>query len=235
MKRRSDRSEGSAKRIKSEVSRCILHVKGIQHGDFTLLSSVKGSPDEKLAQLHEIRERRLLEPQDSPNRMEDVCNEIPESVDSSDVHTLGYHRGCYQKFTKNLDRLKSSEVSTSNQESMLRSPRSKSTPTVLFPPECIFCQKLEIKVSGKTERCVTFPTFKNNDGGLKEPTWKQIESRALELGNHRLHRMVHGEDLFAKEAQFHSTCRKSFNLQYLNHVRNTSKSTSSPTVETAAS
>lgn len=47
----------------------------------------------------------------------------------------------------------------------------------LFPPECIFCEKLELKSCGKTERCVKFPVFKDKDRALKEPTWKQIEPR----------------------------------------------------------
>lgn len=221
MKRKSNTSECRSKR-KSEVFTCILHTKDIQHGDFTLLSNVKGSAEEKLEQLHNIRERRLLEPRDSPNRMEAVCYQIPESVDVDDLNTVGYHRGCYQKFMKNLDRLKSKTESTKGQEPALRSPRSKATPTVLFPQECIFCQRLEVKVAGKTERCIKF----------REPTWKQIETRAIELGNYRLHRMVHGEDLFAREANFHNSCRKSFNLQYINHVRNTSRATNRLSTET---
>ena len=60
-----------------------------------------------------------------------------------------------------------------------------------------------MKVSGKTERCGKFPVFKDKDGTLKEPTWKQVESRSLELGLHRLHCMVQGKDLFAREEIFH--------------------------------
>ena len=59
----------------------------------------------------------------------------------------------------------------------------------------------------------------------KEPTWKQIEPRALELGNSRLHRKVQAEDLFASEAQFHPSCRKSFNLKYANYLRDTARAT----------
>ena len=54
---------------------------------------------------------------------------------------------------------------------------------------------------------------------MKEPTWKQIESRSIEIGLHRLHRMAQGEDLFAREENFHQSCRKSFNLKYINHLR----------------
>ena len=89
----------------------------------------------------------------------------------------------------------------------------------MFPPECVFCDKLEVKVSGETERCSRFPVYKNISGSFKVPTWKQIEPRALEVGLYRLYRKVYGEDLFAKEANFHPSCRKSFNLQYINHAQ----------------
>ena len=95
----------------------------------------------------------------------------------------------------------------------------------LFPPECIFCEKRELKSCGKIERCIKFPVFKDKDGALKKPTWKQIEPRALELGNSRLNRKVQGEDLFAREAQFHPSCRKSFNLKYAKYLRDTARPT----------
>lgn len=38
--------------------------------------------------------------------MEDVCNQIPETLAGEHLEAIGYHRGCYQKFTKNQDRLK---------------------------------------------------------------------------------------------------------------------------------
>ena len=104
MKRKSDHSVGQEVRLRkrSAVS-CILHVSGIQHGDFTPLSNVKRSATDKVAQLHNIRHRRLIEPRDSPNRMEDVCNQIPEGLAGAYLEAIGYHRGCYQMFTKNQD------------------------------------------------------------------------------------------------------------------------------------
>lgn len=161
--------------------------------------------------------------------MEDVCNHIPESLAGADLEIIGYHRGCYQNFTKNQKRLKCSV--TSNEASISCSPRKppSSSARQLFSPDCIFCGRLEVKVSGKTERCIKFPVFKDKDGVLKEPTWKQIEPRALELGLHHLHRMVQGEDLFAKEANFHQSCRKSFNLKYANHLRDTAQATAQAT------
>lgn len=222
---KSDNGGGSEELWKRPPVSCILHVSGIQHLDFTSLSQVKGSATDKLAQLHSIRDRRLNEPHDSPFRMEDVCNRIPESLAGADLEAIGYHRGCYQHFTKNQDRLKCSV--TSNEASTSRSPRKRpsSSAMQLFPTECIFCGRIEQKVSGKTERCINFAVFMDKGGALKEPTWKQIEPRALELGLHCLHRMVQGEDLFAREANFHKSCRKSFNLKYVNHLRDTGQAT----------
>jgi len=223
-KRKSDNGGGWQELQKRPPITCILHVPGIEHLDFTPFSKVQGSATEKLAQLHSIRVRRLAEPLDSPYRMKDVCNHIPERLDGVDLETVGYHRGCYQNFTKNQKRLRCS--ADSYDASTSRSPRksASSSAVQMFPPDCIFCGKLEVKVSGKTERCIKFPVFKDKGGGLKDPTWKQIEPRAFELGLHQLHRMVQGADLFAREAKCHRTCHISFNLKYTNHLRDAAKS-----------
>ena len=86
------------RKLDANVERCILHASGIQH---------KGSAGEKLAYLLDIREKRLNEPHDSPYRMENICSLIPESLANVNIKEVGYHRGCYQNFTKNLDRLRS--------------------------------------------------------------------------------------------------------------------------------
>ena len=174
-----------------------------------------------------------MEPRDSPNRMEDICNQIPETLAGANLEAIGYHRGCYQKFTKNQDWLKCS-ATPNESASTTRSPCKASSLSVmrLFSPECIFCEKLEVKLHGKTEGCIKFPMFKDKDGTLKEPTWKQIEPRALELGNSRLHHKAQGEDLFAREAQFHPSCRNSFNLKYANYLRDTALAANCDKTET---
>uniref|UniRef100_UPI00358E3B67 uncharacterized protein n=1 Tax=Myxine glutinosa TaxID=7769 RepID=UPI00358E3B67 len=154
-----------------------------------------------------------------------------QSLAGADLETIGYHRGCYQNFTKKQDRLKCSAISTEAATSRSHRKLPSSSAMQLFPPECIFCGRLELKVSGKTERCINFAVFKDKDGALKEPSWKQIEPRALELGLHSLHRMVQGEDLFVREANFHNSCRKSFNLKYVNHLRDTGQ-TKNRTIDT---
>ena len=59
----------SCKKRERVKENCILHVLGIEHGSFTFLSNVKGSPADKLEYLHGIRNMRLQEPYDSPYRM----------------------------------------------------------------------------------------------------------------------------------------------------------------------
>ena len=107
--------------------------------------------------------------------MEDVCNQIPETLAGANLEAIGYHRGCHQKFTKNQDRLKCS-VTPNARGLTIRSPRKSSSSSAirLFPPECTFCEKLELKLSGKTERCIKFPMFKTKDEALKDPTSKQL-------------------------------------------------------------
>lgn len=204
---------------------CILHVPGFENEDFIPLSQVKGSATEKLVHLHAIRDKRLQEPLDSVCRMEEVCDLIPESLAEVNLAVTGYHLACYKHFTRNQERLKKKPTVTPPKSSTSRSPRKRLTSSTpqLFPPECIFCRKLEVKVLGKTQRCIKFPVYKSKEGIMKEPTWKKIESQALELGLHRLHRMVQGEDLFAREANYHQSCRKSFDLNYANHKRLTSR------------
>ena len=43
---------------------------------------------------------------------------------------------------------------------------------------------------------------------------------------------MQGEDLFAREAQFHPSCRKSFNLKYINCLRDTARTTSCDKTDT---
>ena len=77
-----------------------------------------------------------------------MCDLIPGSIDGLDTTKTGWHRGCYQRFTKNLDRLKVKPAVKSPVESPLSSPRklapkrSLGKSAFLFPAnECLFCDK----------------------------------------------------------------------------------------------
>ena len=75
---------------------CILRYESSNCESFTYLSDTK-NPNDRLQHLKDIRDLRLSKPQGSVHRMESVCNGIP--TDLRDNH--GYHRDCYQHFTKN--------------------------------------------------------------------------------------------------------------------------------------
>ena len=84
---------------------------------------------------------------------------------------------------------------------------AKSSP--IFPGECIFCDLVEIKIAGKTERINKF-TLKH--------AWGEIEEWAKEMENSILYRKVKETDLFAVEAQFYWSSRMEFTTVYHNYV-----------------
>jgi len=189
----------------TKTEKCLIHVlRGVKHDKFTALQTV-ADPTERLAVLHEIRDLRLAESPSSALRMEEVCRQIPDSLDGYDLTITGYHRGCYQYFSKNLDRLKSrnrSEPAFSHRHS----PRKPGNTATVFGPECIFCEKEgPIHVTIKNTRTTQRPTkFTMTEA------WQKIEALAEEKGNQSLLRRIKGVDLFAAEARFHSYCRKEF-------------------------
>ena len=96
----------------------------------------------------------------------------------------------------------------------------------LFPLECIFFEKLELKLCWETERCIKFPMFKDKNRALKEPTWKQIEPQTLKLRNSHFNRELQSENLFAREAWLHPSAHKSFSLtEYANYRCDTVQAT----------
>ena len=85
---------------------------------------------------------------------------------------------------------------------------------MLFPPECIFCEKVEIKTHGTTERPKEFPHWKHKDSG-----WSKIAPIAELMGNNRLFRLIAGVDLHAKSAKYHRSCYVDFTLSHENFKR----------------
>ena len=203
----------------SENQTCIIHSTAItDHGTFIPFTAIKTSPEDRLLQFQQIRERRLLQPHSSPHRMEDACNLIPDTLPSN-LEDIGYHRKCYSNFVHHLERIKDDKEpqgSTSSQPTVRKKLRySTPSSSPLFPPECIFCGKIEIKHRNRnTERAVPFPSFKNKDN-----QWEQIESRAKEMEMHELYLKVKDKDLFAVEAKHHFGCMKDFRTKYFNFQR----------------
>lgn len=177
MPNRKRKRSGNGRATIPKTGKCILHVpSSSDHGPFTNLSNVKGTPIQKLQYLHDIRDRRYRQPHGSPFRMQSACDQIPATL-PDDLESVGYHRLCYQLFTKNLDRL-GDETESGTSTTLQRSTRKKHTGP-LFPPECIFCKKPEIKGRGrKTERTETFSSWKN-----KKNAWEKNRITSFRNGS----------------------------------------------------
>ena len=130
-RKRCDTAENPSKKLPLKL--CILHDPSLsQHGKFANLSSSKGDPDDKLSYIHDIRDLRLNEPVTSPYCMNDICDQIPLSMEGLPLKITGYHQNCYKQFTMNLDHLKkfndsgSSESSSSQIKISLRQHKTQS-------------------------------------------------------------------------------------------------------------
>ena len=227
--------EPSSKRKKRETEqKCIIHESNIKHSEtnkFVPLSNVKGNPQEKLDYLLSICSNKMKQANSISfaRKLETIFKTIPKTVDGLELDSIGYHSECYKSFTKNAERFKVQLSKFSSTVKAARSPR-KSAPLGslnLFPAECIFCDKIQRKVKGRTENCQTFPVFKKNKK-VKEESWREIEPRAIKMNLNRLVRKVKGEDLFAKRAMYHKSSFKEFGLKYINYLKTEDKSVESP-------
>ena len=73
--------------------------------------------------------------------------------------------------------------------------------TGLFDDTCIFCEKKKKKVKQEQQNLVQIQTFEIQES---------IVNEATELGDVNLLRKINGIDLIAKEAKYHSWCRKDY-------------------------
>ena len=173
---------------------CIIHNEDSKAENFVYL---KESSFQKIC---DIRDKRLSLPIGSKQRMEKECAQIPADISSG----TGYHRDCYQKFTMNLKRLQ--VVENEEKSRTKRASRGNGNESIIFSPECIFCNRSErkkIKVKGTwtTEGTSTF------DLGGGESLQRLVEKRKDE----DMARRIRGYDLFACEAQYHRSCRMNYN------------------------
>ena len=105
--------------------------------DFVCLSDLE-NPQKRFRKICKIRDKRLKEPLCSSRRMQDVCEQIPPEFGNND----GYHRGCSQRFTMNISRLK--VISKPRKKQKERLPRRDSIEgkdKTLFLPNCLFCKR----------------------------------------------------------------------------------------------
>lgn len=186
---------------------CILHKKDSTCEQFTYISKTN-NPNERFKRIKDIQKKRVSQPLDSPYRMIEICEQIPE--EASDHH--GYHRDCYAHFTSNLNRLKDcdSQSLTHKKRDSRRSSQDKDN--TLFKPDCIFCNK-EGKKSIKVRNSWTTEGTRLFDRGGGDA----IEAVAKDLGDYELLRRISGVNLFCAEAKYHPSCRRDYLLRKPEH------------------
>ena len=136
-------------------------------------------------------------------RLDSICNAIPSQFDSN-CH--GAHAWCYKNFT-NVSRLRENvqtddtlhtDVLKRTSSRVSTTPSSSTKP--LFPQNrCIFCDKEFVYKQRKREFLLTCVT------SAAEETIKQ---RALEKNDFKLLGVISDQDLRAREARYHESCRK---------------------------
>ena len=112
---------------------CVVHYDASSCDNFTLLADVKNQ-QERFQKIIEIRDLRLSQPTDSTHRMESVCRLIPTEI--GEGH--GYHRDCYNHFTKDVERLKHTDGSKSKEIFQKVHRKMSIDKVALFAKYCIF-------------------------------------------------------------------------------------------------
>jgi len=191
--------------------RCVVHIEGLKYGPLQLFINKKDG-EKTLQKLKEVRSLRQCQPVGSKYRMHEACDRIPESYTDYD----GFHRECYQRFTMNLNRLETPPEMPEPACSSRSSRRSSNdSDTVIFKPDCIFCNSVgckKIKVKGNW---TTEGTSQFEFGG-----WKRVLEAAEEKADETLLTRIRGHDLFAREARFHKSCRAKY-VSDPKHLRST--------------
>ena len=162
-------------KVAKKQDMCILHTTGIKHGAFTAFADLQ-DPAERFQKIENIRDRCLAK--DNPAlRMEDVCKHIPQKLQQNH----GYHRGCYQKFTKTLNRLAQEDIpsASGSQCRSTRSSASQKPESIIFNPDCVFCNKEgKIHVTQGGSRTTQRTSSFERDG------WQRILKVAQENQHH---------------------------------------------------
>ena len=204
----SDSCEGGPAEKQPRANICIIHTEGIKDcGRITLISNLP-DPTRRFHEICDIRDRRLRAPSNSSERRQYSCSLVPNALE--DHH--GYHRNCYKWFVNHLDKLPvhddnepSPSLSEDPSTSARRSGNIGKVDHVLFQEDCIFCNKdgrIRVKVAG---------TWVHQDTTLFEyGGGHTIIDIATNRNDEKLLTRIRGQDLFAREAHYHPTCRKKY-------------------------
>ena len=184
---------GKVAKKKSSGLRCIVHY---PHKTDTKVTPLTENSFQKIKQCVALRRSQ----EDVNLKLSNICDQVPEDYLP---HIYGYHRWCYQCFTNTSRLLKRKERSEEDLATSSKRKRvSASGSTTLLPAnECLFCGKDRIVKKGKEEvliKCVT------------KTAEESIKQSAEQKGDEYILGKVQHIDLVAKEAHYHSSCRKDY-------------------------
>ena len=118
---------------------CIIHFSSSNEQNFVNLFQ-SADKDKIFEKIKQIAFKRLNQPDGSSYKLYEQCANIPTTL----MNHHGYHRDCYQLFTKNLDRLEEvQQISSSGMNRRSLTAANKWNDGVLFNKDCIFCNKMD--------------------------------------------------------------------------------------------
>ena len=142
-------SEGGGASDAKKACVCILHNESVEEDTYFIEIKTLSDPAERFRRICFIRDQRLNAPIKHPERLQSVCENIPDQLE--DGH--GYHLNCYKRFIRNLNRIPTLHDMDINERSNTRhhSPRNTASiaDKILFSTDCIFVINLAILISKK--------------------------------------------------------------------------------------
>ena len=119
---------------------CIIHFSSSNKQNFVNLFQ-GADKDKKLENIKQIAFKRLNQPDGSSYKLFEQCANILTKL----MNNYGFDRECYQRFTKNLDRLEEVEQAFSSviNRTWSLTAANKWKDGVLFNKDCIFCTKMD--------------------------------------------------------------------------------------------
>ena len=177
-----------------------------QHGLFCIIHYTKQKSEKEVRLLTEVSFKKIKESaeirQSKGNvneKLNEICDNIPKEF-QKDVH--GTHRWCYKNFTNTTSILK--PKNDSDEAGPINSKRRKSSEiqSPLLPKdECLFCESSRKRTHGREEQLIKCVT-KNAD--------QSIRAAAQRKQDHKLLGKILNGDLIAREAHYHTSCRKNY-------------------------
>ena len=141
-------------------------------------------------------------------KLDEICDNIPKEF-QKDVHDI--HRWCYKNFTSTISILKLENDSDEAGLSNSKRRKSSEIQSPLLPKyECLFCESSRKRTHGRKEKLIKCVT-KNADQSIRAAAQRKQDHKLLE-------KMLNG-DLIAREAHYHTSCRKNYTRADDRHER----------------